>query len=449
MAMKKIYYQMIFEARSPLRIGNGRDGSNDSDLMLDGRGLPFIPGTSIAGVIRHRAEEENVDKTILEHLFGTVEIAKAKKIEPKIISSAIFVNDAVMEKGTSEKAVLIGRRDGVGLGEWGTADSTSKFEFQISEFDKKLYSVIEWTGDEKQENEEIHNVVEPVIKHYISSGFRAGAKTSRGYGDFKVEIWKKVFTFPDELEDWIEFNPYVEDAFLNAERLSGVLLDTDVEIEVGFKMKGTFSVRVNTARTEIMEDGSVPDTVPLEDFRGKPVIPGTVWAGVFRHHMHALMRDAGYTEKSAEMKELDQLFGMAYNARDNKKSVISFSESKISIEKKNEQKMSVMRTAIDRFTASPRTASLFTSTVYSGGESKLYISFNKNAVPDMYRQLLAACICDMHLGLLSVGGEASVGRGIMQVTQLKVNGEEKTGCMKLPENGTASLDWIKEEKKNV
>ncbi len=448
--MKKIYYQMIFDARSPLRIGNGRDCSSDSDLMLDGRGLPFIPGTSIAGIVRHRVEEINGNKAMLERLFGTVEIAETSNCDPRIIPSAIFFSDAVMNQDASEKDVVIGKRDGVGLGEWGTAKNTSKFDFLISELDKKLYAIIEWTGDEKQEETEISDVIEPVMKHYISSGFHAGARTSRGYGDFKVEIRKKIFMFPAELEKWIEFDPYADDAFLNAVELSGGLLDMNVEIEVGFKMVGTFSVRVNTARSKIMEDGSVPDTVPLEDHSGNPVIPGTVWAGAFRHHMHDLLRDIGYMEKSAEMKELDHLFGMADDAKDNKKSVICFSESRISIEEKSEQKMSVIRTAIDRFTASPRTASLFTNMVYSGGEGELHISFNKNAVSDKYRQLLAACIYDMHLGLLSVGGEASVGRGIMQVTQLKVNGEEKFGCMRnLSENENVPLDWLKEEKKNA
>ena len=289
-SMVKIYYQMIFDARSPLRIGNGRDCSSDSDLMLDGRGLPFIPGTSIAGIVRHRVEEINGNKAMLERLFGTVEIAETSNCDPRIIPSAIFFSDAVMNQDASEKDVVIGKRDGVGLGEWGTAKNTSKFDFLISELDKKLYAVIEWTGDEKQEKTEIDDIIDPVMKHYISSGFHAGARTSRGYGDFKVEIRKKIFMFPAELEKWIEFDPYADDAFLNAVELSGGLLDMNVEIEVGFKMVGTFSVRVNTARSKIMEDGSVPDTVPLEDHSGNPVIPGTVWAGAFRHHMHDIHR---------------------------------------------------------------------------------------------------------------------------------------------------------------
>lgn len=446
--MQKIYYQMIFIAKSPFRIGNGRHEFSDSDLMLDGRGLPFIPGTSIAGIIRHLAEEINSDKTVLNRLFGIVEEAVYRGDCPTAIPSAILVNDAVMAVDCTRGDAVIGRRDGVGLGAWGTAKPKSKFDFQISEADKEFYAIMEWTGDDAQYKTEIEGIIDPIMEHFVCSGFHAGARTSRGYGYFEVKIRKKDFPFPDKLEEWIRFQSYAEDAFSEAEELEGKKKDSDVEVEIGFQMMGTFSVRVNTAKTELMEDGSVPDTVPLENHRGNPVIPGTAWAGAFRHHMHGLLRDAGYAEDSAEMKKMDMLFGMADDAKNNKKSAIAFSESEISIENKDKQKMSVVRTAIDRFTAAPRSAALFTNMVYSGGTGSLHISFDKNVVLDMHRQLLAACICDLHLGLLSVGGEASVSRGIMQVTELKVNGCDKFDCIKSCEEGMVPLDWLKEEKEH-
>ena len=52
--MKKVYYQLKMIQKSPLRVGNGDAEVTDSDLMLDGRGFPFIPGSSIAGVLREQ-----------------------------------------------------------------------------------------------------------------------------------------------------------------------------------------------------------------------------------------------------------------------------------------------------------------------------------------------------------------------------------------------------------
>ncbi len=447
--MQKIYYQMIFIAKSPFRIGNGRHEFSDSDLMLDGRGLPFIPGTSIAGIIRHLAEEKSSDQMVLNRLFGIVEKAVQRGDSPTAIPSAILFNDAVMDADCIKEDAIIGRRDGVGLGEWGAAKAKSKFDFQISEAEKEFYAIVEWTGDNAQYKTEIEGILDPIMEHFVCSGFRAGARTSRGYGYFDVKIRKRSFSFPDKLMEWIVFQPYAKDAFSEAEELKGEKNDSDVEIEIGFQMMSTFSVRVNTAKTELMEDGSVPDTVPLENHRGNPVIPGTAWAGAFRHHMHGLLRDTGITEDSVEMKKLDMLFGMADDTKNNKKSVIIFSESEISIENKVNQKMSAVRTAIDRFTAAPRNAALFTNMVYSGGKGSLHISFDKNAVSDIHRQLLAACICDLHLGLLSVGGETSIGRGIMQVTEVKVNGCNKSDLILSSGKGMIPLDWLKEEKERA
>ena len=63
--MQKMYYKLTFSQTAPLRISNGDVENTDSDLMLDSRGLPFIPGSSIAGVLRSFVPESEG-----EELFG-------------------------------------------------------------------------------------------------------------------------------------------------------------------------------------------------------------------------------------------------------------------------------------------------------------------------------------------------------------------------------------------
>ena len=117
--MKKIYYRLKFVPRSPLRIGNGMHELSDSDLMLDGRGLPFIPGTSLAGIIRHRAGSICSDKETLKRLFGNIEKAGEGVEETSNTSSAIIIGDAVIRvrDAGEEKDVFISNREGVALGE--------------------------------------------------------------------------------------------------------------------------------------------------------------------------------------------------------------------------------------------------------------------------------------------------------------------------------------------
>lgn len=443
--MKKIYYQLVFEQNSPLRIGNGHHEESDSDLMLDGRGIPFIPGTSLAGVFRHKAIENEIDEEIENRLFGFVKTSGSKEDKKNAESSAIIFSDAVLAKEDVNSKLSLGRRDGVGLSAWGTAKKLAKFDFQIAETTSKFYSVIEWSGDDAQYKSEIEEVIEPILKHYIATGIKVGARTSRGYGSMDIEVRKKVFDFPDNLDMWLDFEPFVIEAFAEAELLEGEIGKSDAKIEIGFHMTGPFSVRVNTAKTELAEDGSIPDSVPMENIYGNPIIPGTAWAGCFRHHMHDLLRDVGVEEGSSEMKKVDELFGYDDNASNIKKSVFTFSETEVVVDNKQLQKTSVMRTAIDRFTASPKNGALFTSMVYTGGTGKLYISFDRRKVNEKHLELLAACICDLHLGFMSLGGEASIGRGLMQVDKVSYNGADKTAKMYETIDKEEPLNWLKEE----
>ena len=440
--MKKIYYLMRFVLRSPLRIGNGMHELSDSDLMLDGRKLPFIPGSSLAGIIRHRSEQICGDKSVMDRLFGVIKESDESKKEIVIMPSAVMIGDAVIRNDAAAENVYISGRDGVGLGEWETAQKGAKFDFQIAETDQEFYSVVEWTGNDDQETAEITNVLEPVLKSFIATGMSAGARTSRGYGKFAVDIVKKAFLFPDDLDDWIKFDAYAEDAFKQGTALEGRLLKTESVIRIAFRMKSTFSVRVRTARVEVMDDGSRPDAVPLKDFKGNPIIPGTAWAGVFRHHMHHLLRDTGVEELSPEMNAVDRIFGMSNKKGEMFKSLINFSETAICIEDEKKQRLTIMRTAIDRFTASPRNGALYTNMVYSGGKGELIIEFRTDELTSGQKALLAACICDMHTGLLTVGGQSSVGSGLMQIEKISVNGADRTADMEASVNDGAPLNWL-------
>lgn len=433
--MEKIYYQLLLTQKSPLRIGNAHSESSDSDLMLDGRGLPFIPGTSLAGVIRHIADKICKDDEILNDLFGNVIEATEEKY-----SSRVLIGDAILGREVTKETIRIDKRDGVGLGEWETVEQKAKFDFQIAESKQPFCSVIEWTGDETKKQKEITEIIEPIMQHLAAAGIQLGARTSRGYGDFLVEIRQMSFVFPKDLDRWLQFKPYERNVFDRANVITGKRMDFFTEIRIDFVMTGSFSVRVNTAKTEIAEDGSVSDSIPLINHAGNPVIPGTAWAGVFRHHMHHLLRDVGVLEESQEMKEIDLKFGKAVLGKDNQKSGISFSETEI-VDGKME---SVVRTAIDRFTSMPRNAALFTGRVCTGGKGFLYIRYDKDSIKSDIKELLAACICDMHMGLVTVGGEASVGRGIMQITDVLVNGRSRFLQMEQSCHEGGKLDWLKE-----
>ena len=50
--LKRKYYALEIELISPLKVSNGQEIHSDSDVMRNGNGVLFIPGSSLAGAFR-------------------------------------------------------------------------------------------------------------------------------------------------------------------------------------------------------------------------------------------------------------------------------------------------------------------------------------------------------------------------------------------------------------
>lgn len=407
--MSCVYYQLTMKPQSPLRIGDGNTEVTDNDVLLDGRNYPFIPGSSLAGIIRSMFEEADKEK-----LFGFV------KIDGTSENSKIIVSDAVLDSDTTQNDFTVSVRDGVGIDKCGMAIPNAKYDFQIIETQKDFTSVIECDFD----SEEDKATVEGVLEKIVQNGICVGAKTTRGFGEMKAEIRKKEFLLnSQDIEEWLNFNPFDKKSFVDTQQLICHVAD-NVSVKnnicIHFEIKGSLLVRVKEASEKPLEDGTNPDIVTLKNANGKPVISGTSWAGAFRHHMHDICNEAG-----DKCQDIDLLFGKN-DAGDHIKSVLCFKETEIS----GGGSMTVMRNAIDRFTGAPANTALYTTQIWNGGEGKLVISYEPGKLSKRQKQILAASIIDMNLGIMSIGGEASVGRGIVSIKSLMINGVESIDKLK-------------------
>ena len=54
---KKKVYKVIFELKSPLSIGSGNNNQTDRDIIKNSLGIPYIPGSAIAGIGRETARK--------------------------------------------------------------------------------------------------------------------------------------------------------------------------------------------------------------------------------------------------------------------------------------------------------------------------------------------------------------------------------------------------------
>ena len=398
--MKHIYYKLILKQLSPLRISAGDAAETDSDVLRDKRGLPFVPGSSIAGVLRDMLETDKAGS-----IFGYINGNTIKE-------SRIKISDAVLSNDTKVEDIRISTRDGVGLDEWGCAVKGSKYDFQIVECDKEYNAIIDYETGEK---EDIENVLDDLFGKIAAYDIRFGARTSRGYGLFKVVIRKKSFTFPGDAAKWLEFDPFEKDAFEVSDEIKPVKTVEEYDrVDIDFHIEGTFNIRVKSTKYEVEDDGTKPDSVPLMDMKGNAVIPGTAWAGAIRHHMCKLAKEYGLGEKIADV---NALFGKMPAGEDHKKSKIYFSETVLD----TGSYVTVSRIALDRFTQAPRNGAVFTVKCLKGGKGSLNIRIRKGVMEHLFRQLLSAVIIDMDLGLVPLGGENNVGRGCLKIDKICLN----------------------------
>lgn len=421
----RVYYRCVFRQQSPLRVSIG-GGETDADVMTDICGFPLIPGTSIAGVLRQQCLSSGTDEGLVKSLFGDVDRTDGSRCESKVM-----VSDATLPDSARENADFqIRPRSGVYLNDndTGTAEKGGLFDFETVECRLPYTAVIELsdTADEQE-----IKALESALSRWVTEGASFGARTTRGYGKMSVAVAKRSFRFPEQLGAWLSFDPFASGSLAGGgsdwEPLEMCRFNAkaQTEIVVSFRMKGAFSVRKYTTEPPQAGRRTAPDYSPLSNMEKLPVIPGTSWAGSFRHHMRLLARQ---TERDPEAREeklerINALFGKAEAAK--QRSRIRFSETAV----EGGEAYSVTRIAVDRFTNAPRGAGLFASGLAWGGTGTLTVTLPADTDAWLLR-LLSAALNDLDLGLMTVGGEANVGRGLCELTSVRVNGAEKLDAVR-------------------
>jgi CRISPR/Cas system CSM-associated protein Csm3 (group 7 of RAMP superfamily) len=183
------------ECTTPLAIGSGQSGlENERLIVRDANGLPFIPGTSLAGVIRHEMKNK-ISEESLQTLFGFQEWSEAQKKNIGQGSRVLFSPGTLLYK--DNETVLEGiqklddpfisiyqnlpERDHVRINDRGVAEEYAKFREQlVIKGSRFVFEMEFWEdGTESACFQDLMNV----IQH---PAFRIGAGTRNGFGELKV-----------------------------------------------------------------------------------------------------------------------------------------------------------------------------------------------------------------------------------------------------------------------
>lgn len=407
--IKKKYARIKFKLTSSLSIGSGDNEVSDNDIIKDAAGRPYIPASAIAGVTRDILKDQN-DCDVYYGFIKKDVIGGDAKESMLIFYDALLVSDK--PDGLPDYHITV--RDSVAVDDHKTAIEGAKFDREILEPGVSFVTYVEQSFT----NDNDTDYIELIKDAFLSGNICFGGKTMRGYGDIELtELATEKYDLrnKEDVDKWLHFDVY-DHAWDNKNIVRKKSLR-----EILLELELISAISVNRYTTKVSEK-TMPDTEQMTVKIGDdeiPVIPGTTWAGAFEHRMK---------EYGISVGEKGSIFGYAIGEKNNEKekSLISFSESLI----KNAKPKILSRNAIDRFSGGTKKEALFTEKTYYGGSTKLRIGWRgKKTMPDKKKKALAATITDLHLGLLSIGGETAIGRGLFKVKS--INGKE------LPESDEA------------
>ncbi len=402
--MNRRYFSFDIVLVSSLSLGSGLNENTDSDVLLDSRDKPYIPATSIAGVLASRLGKE--DK---ERLCGKISDNGENKQSHVIFYDALYAGESEPVISVRNSVHLIDK-----VGEDG-----AKFDFEIVESGVRFRTYIELDDSVSADDEKLFLSQLAALNSGI---LRFGHKTTRGYGQVRLENVRRLAF--DDISKWLRFDMYDDDCWTGAETFEPPETGSDTDIiELELELKSALSIRSYT--TEVAADGepTAPDFKYLSLRNGKPVIPGTTWAGVFRDGVARLLGVNKMTD--AKMQEL---FGyVEQGTKITQKSKITFSESVF--EDGTYEKKLITRNSIDRFSAATNDGALYTELTIYSGKTSLIVTLPKGTDIDLKTALLAA-FADLDNGFIAVGGLTSVGRGLFEIKTLRLNGEDMTDKFK-------------------
>ena len=426
----KVLLNGTLELCSPLLIGSGsqRTGSDtDTQVLLDKHGHPFIPGTSIAGVLRAAMPpEENTDA-----LFGG-------KIKLSGFPKGIDVQSAVNIDDVELPDAQCTLRDGVAIDDIrGVAADEKKYDYEMVERGAKGKFHAEITL--RDYHREALGDVEASIRRLtenIAAGFRCGAMTAKGFGHVQVQglsVDHYDFQNIDDAVAWLSENrgsaaDHYDVAAGKAPTSSSLIVDAY------FDLNGSLIVKDTEVPPEKQKGDSPVHTV-MKESRGEYVIPGPSVKGALRHHAGRILERLGYSEPQLVLNKLMGLDEKAMKEAQKNEDYKTMRRSRflvneVYIAPGKVKPFAQTRNRIDRFTGGTIGGALFTTEAIWGknGNAPVHIHFEiRGDADDSEIGLSLLLLKELSLGRVPLGGEKSIGRGVLTGTRAEIRYRKKNG----------------------
>lgn len=442
--------RITLETGTPLVIGSGnKDIKTDSVVAKDINELPYIPATTLAGLIRHSLPEE-----LQEYWMGfqTKKDGEGSRIilsEGKILSANGNPIDGLNldEDAVTRLCHELPIRQHVRINQQGTAVKNGKFDEEIVPKGVRFCFEIELMAEEGNSG-----IMDTVLAIIQSDGFRIGSGSRSGFGKIEVVgILRRDLDLcvPNELalylgkslslaKAWEGYRPYTP----SATKESNCILYTLELRPVDFMFFGSGFGDDRSDMTFVREPVVTWDRgeATVEELERVILIPASSVKGALAHRTayHYNRLEGVFADKKTaeeleqgtgkENKAVKTLFGSEGDrkGKNKQRGNILFSDI-IEKQKAPLEKKVLNHVKIDRFTGGAVDGALFSEEVlYAPGKTfNLELMLRKTAVDEKDGKIVKAfeaALIDLCKGYLPLGGGVNRGNGTFK-GKLNKNGE--------------------------
>ena len=396
--IEKIQMSGRLVVQSPLCIGSGQDdGITDSLVLKDKQGKAFIPGTSLAGVLRDIVCSH--DSNLADLLFGNLSDNR---------QSMINIDDVLLENSVYTV------RDGVRIdGITNTAEDTGKFDYEVVE--RGAAGSFSATITIRKNDIEDKKAVEQLaaaLADQLMYGISLGAHTAKGFGEVKgskIKVATYDFSQPDSLGAWLLGEMSQADIYAAAAK--PLVADDDFYAEIDLALKTSLLVG---AEPDAFDKGSGKDEGKVQKVmlfsNGDYVIPGTSVKGVIRKQAEHICRVVGdYGDDF-----LGSLMGYSRSDKAKQRSRLRTYEVYLG---EGVEAVNQSHVRIDRFTGGHMGSGLYTNKPVwqkKADAKTMTMRLAISGCSDAEAGLMLLILKDIWTGQLAFGGDKAGGSGVMQ-----------------------------------
>lgn len=449
----RLQAHIVLEAETPLVIGSRRKTMlTDAAILKDVNGFPYIPGTSIAGILSHA-----LDKETKGTFFGIKSSSKENDndskgsdiifSEGKIIDLKGNVIDGISnlsETDFSNRFKRLPKRNHVCLTNKGVAKNAGKFDEEVIYKGCRFAFDIEMVA-KSGDIDSTSSFFDEVLSSLYSATLRIGGGTRNGFGKMKVhEIKKRTLILSNkcDLAKYLNYSSNLSSNYADWDTLKKSSTDEGwITYELTLKPNDFFSFGAGFG-DKVVDDIQVrEECIEWNDknegaFKEKYLIPATSLKGAIAHRVafYSNIKEGKYAMQ-IPVEEFDNysggmnkavglLFGYQKDKEDLRRGICIFNDLFV---EKNEKKEKVFNhVSIDRFTGGAIDGALFSEKVIDGSDLKLKTTImvkdtGEEGLTDAL-ECLERALKDIDLGTLTFGGGSGRGHGTFKCSIIK-NGQ--------------------------